>query len=139
MKKYVLIILAIITSTAAVAKVTEADVARDRAWAASQNPSVPQSVIDNQWDKYNNPPNETGGKSTYVRFSLNPPSDSVRSKTLKPTSTYICALSKIGGYYGRGLKGFDANVHESGSNWVLTVGKNCGGCDNWGEAICWTK
>ncbi|SGZ04445.1 hypothetical protein [Moritella viscosa] len=58
MKKYTLMLFAIISSTSALAKVTEADVARDMAWLARQNPSVPQSVIDKQWELYNDPPNE---------------------------------------------------------------------------------
>lgn len=66
MKQYALIILAIITSTSAVAQVTDADVAQDTAWAASQNPSVPQSQIDFQWNKYNKPPNEIEKKSQWI-------------------------------------------------------------------------
>lgn len=58
--------LAIITSTSVNAKITEADLARDQAWSASQNVSVPQSQIDSQWNNYNQPPNETEKGSQWM-------------------------------------------------------------------------
>ncbi|SHO23828.1 Periplasmic nitrate reductase [Moritella viscosa] len=70
MKKYTLILLAII-STSASARVTDADVVRDAAWAASQHTSVPQSEIDDQWERYNRPPNEVGG-STKITWDKMP-------------------------------------------------------------------
>lgn len=66
MKKYTLIMFAIIASTSVNAKVTEADLARDQAWYASQNVSVPQSQIDSQWNNYNKPPNEIEKKSPWI-------------------------------------------------------------------------
>ncbi|MGF1872023.1 hypothetical protein [Photobacterium indicum] len=125
----------------ATAKVTMEDVNRD---TEALNANVPdqaalQAKLESDWINFNNPPNEIGNKSSYVTYSLHPNSDTVKTKTLKPTSTYICALSKAGGYYRRGLKGFEAKVTESGSNWLFSVGKDCGGCDNWASAVCWTK
>ena len=85
------------------------------------------------------PYNSVSVKVSSATYYLRPPIGSSQTKTLAKTSTHTCALSKAGGYYGRGLKGFDAKVYKSGSYWKLTVGRNnCGGCDTWGEAICWT-
>ncbi len=69
MKIKILMFLAIITSTSAFAKVTEADLARDMAWAASQHTSVPQSEIDEQWEDFNKPPNIGGSaKVTWAQM-----------------------------------------------------------------------
>lgn len=60
MKKLLLLIPLCLLSTSSVARVTMEDVNRDMAWFAAQNPTVPQSVIDKQWDLYNQPPQEDG-------------------------------------------------------------------------------
>ncbi|PSU42835.1 hypothetical protein C9J12_28655 [Photobacterium frigidiphilum] len=130
MKKYALIILAIVTSASAMAKVTEADVARDTAWLASQNPSVPQSVIDNQWRYYNNPPNEVGQNTTVYQYSVRN-----GTKRLKPVNGYICTISRAYGYYHRGLKGIDVSVYQSGGYWYLKAASP--NSDNLGDATCW--
>jgi hypothetical protein len=58
MKKIFFTLVLSLLSTTSFAKVTVADVDRDSAWFAAQNPTVPQSDIDYQWDQFNKPPYE---------------------------------------------------------------------------------
>lgn len=60
MKKTLLAIMLSLLSTTSFAKVTDADVDRDSAWFAAQNPTVDQSVIDKLWKDFNKPPIEDG-------------------------------------------------------------------------------
>ena len=73
-----------------------------------------------------------------VEYSTGGETTSVITKTLKPTNGWACALSKVSGYYGRGLKGTDAHVYQSSGYWKLTSGRaSCGGCAVSAKAICW--
>lgn len=58
MKKLIILTLLSVCSLNVHAKVTVADVDRDSAWFAAQNTTVPQSIIDDQWTFYNQPPQE---------------------------------------------------------------------------------
>lgn len=131
MKKYTLILLAII-STSTLARITDADVVRDAAWAASQHTSVPQSEIDDQWRDFNKPPNEVGQNATVTQYSVRN-----GEKRLKPTGSHICVMSNAGGYYHRGLKGVDVNVFQRSGYWYLKASSSSS--DNWGAATCWNK
>lgn len=78
----------------------------------------------------------TPGKVT--TFTVGGESNSVRTIALKSTTGWACALSKVSGYYGRGLKGNYARIYQSGGYWRLTSGRaSCGGCSVSAEAICW--
>lgn len=66
MKKIYILILISLCSLQASAKVTIADVDRDTAWFAAQNPTVPQSDIDYQWN-LNKPPQEVDNKNWELR------------------------------------------------------------------------
>ncbi|CAK3641984.1 MULTISPECIES: hypothetical protein [Vibrio] len=80
----------------------------------------------------------SGASSQVVEFSTGGETTSVITKTLKPTNGWVCALSKVSGYYGRGLKGTDAHVYQSGGYWKLTSGRaSCGGCAVSAKAVCW--
>lgn len=79
-------------------------------------------------------------KLNFVEISSGGETTSVKTINLKPTSTWICALSKASGFYGRGLKGLDAQVFQSGGWWKLRSGRaGCGGCALATKAICWTR
>lgn len=69
MKKRLLLIPLCLLSTSSVARVTMEDVNRDMAWFAAQNPTVPQSVIDKQWNDYNQPPEEDANNSNRKWYS----------------------------------------------------------------------
>ncbi|MEZ9670536.1 hypothetical protein AB4282_04205 [Vibrio lentus] len=76
--------------------------------------------------------------SQAVNFSIGGEANSVRTINLKPVTGWACALSKVSGYYGRGLKGNYAHVYKAGSMWKLKSGRaSCGGCSVAAEAICW--
>ncbi|TKE89601.1 hypothetical protein FCV53_18520 [Vibrio sp. F12] len=73
-----------------------------------------------------------------VEYSTGGETTTVITKTLKSTNGWACALSKVSGYYGRGLKGTDAHVYQSGGYWRLKSGRaSCGGCAVSAKAICW--
>lgn len=84
-------------------------------------------------------PNESSTPSgQVVEFSTGGETTSVITKTLKPTNGWVCSLSKVSGYYGRGLKGTDAHVYQSGGYWRLRSGRaSCGGCAVSAKAVCW--
>lgn len=65
MKKIFFTLVLSLLSTTSFAKVTIADVDRDSAWLATQNTTVPQSVIDDQWRLYNKPPIEASTKNKW--------------------------------------------------------------------------
>ncbi|MGR5187068.1 hypothetical protein ACPV3S_17260 [Photobacterium damselae] len=54
-------------STTVYAKVTDADVDRDMRNLAAQNHFVTQGDIDNQWNWYNKPPNESNSTDWELR------------------------------------------------------------------------
>ncbi|TCT60438.1 hypothetical protein EDB44_11259 [Vibrio crassostreae] len=73
-----------------------------------------------------------------VNFSVGGEANTVRTIALKSTTGWACALSKVSGFYGRGLKGNYARVYQDGSVWKLKSGRaSCGGCSVSAEAICW--
>ena len=120
----------------AIAKVTLEDVYKaDEAQRAQDLAEFEQYKRD-----YSYPlePNESSTPSgQVVEFSTGGETTSVITKTLKPTNGWVCSLSKVSGYYGRGLKGTDAHVYQSGGYWRLKSGRaSCGGCAEIGRASC---
>ncbi|MCD9504063.1 hypothetical protein GLP37_17980 [Photobacterium phosphoreum] len=135
MKKLIIFTLLSICSLNVNAKVTVADVDRDSAWFAAQNTTIPQSVIDKQWDQFNQPPHEVNtGNVVVTRYSVNN-----GAKRLQPTSTHICVVGSAGGEYRRGLKGLNVTVEPRNGYWYLTAKHDSGGSNNWGTATCWNK
>lgn len=70
MKKIFFPLVLSLLSTTSFAKVTITDVDRDSAWFAAQNTTIPQSVIDKQWDQFNRPPIEVNtGKIETIKIT----------------------------------------------------------------------
>lgn len=79
-------------------------------------------------------------KASFTEYSSGGESTAVKTITMKPTSTWICTLNKVTGFYGRGLKGTVAQVYQSGGYWRLRSGRaSCGGCSVSASAICFTR
>lgn len=129
--KYALYIAMLIAFTPSHAKVTVEQAMQE----SRDGISPPSGYVDANTIPWNNtlPPNDFSGGavSTY--------SVSNGTKKLQPTSSHICAVGKAGGYYGRGLKGIEVNVYQSGGYWYLKAKHDSGGSDNWGAATCWSK
>ncbi len=140
MKKIVLVaalMSSAFASNAAFAKVTLED-----AYASEYEyyKSVKQNRAEYEKYLYSGlePPQSGSGSIQVVEFSSGSETTSIITKTLKPTNGWVCALSKVSGYYGRGLKGTDAHVYQSGGYWKLTSGRaSCGGCAVSAKATCW--
>lgn len=57
---------------------------------------------------------------------------------LERTNGWVCTLSGVSGFYGRGLKGFNLKIFKEDGYWKLSKGRGgCGGCSTGVEAICW--
>ena len=139
MKKMMVIIAAFSSalSYSALAKVTLED---GYASQAEYYESVKQNYAEYEKDLYDGLPRPQSGSGSVqvVEFSSGSESTSIITKTLKPTNGWVCALSKVSGFYGRGLKGTDAHVYQSGGYWKLTSGRaSCGGCAVSAKATCW--
>ncbi|WP_299144002.1 hypothetical protein [uncultured Vibrio sp.] len=120
----------------AMAKVTLEDVYRaDEAQRAQDLAEFEQYKRDYSYPLQPSVINPSG---QVVEFSTGGETTSVITKTLKPTNGWVCALSKVSGYYMRGLKGTTAEVFQSNGYWKLTSGRaSCGGCAVSANAICW--
>ena len=144
MKKLMILILTILTTSVVEARITDADIDRINAEARANllrtmpnalNPEIAQADIEQKWRLYNQPPEEVNSSNVVVtRYSV-----SNSATRLQPINTHICTLAQIGGFYGRGLKGIDVNVYQSAGYWWLSARHDSGGSSNWGEATCWNK
>lgn len=140
MKKVMLMIT--LMSGAIVSHTTLAKVTLEDGYASEADyyESVKQNRAEYEKDLYDGlePPQSGSGSVQVVEFSSGSESTSIITKTLKPTNGWVCALSKVSGFYGRGLKGTDAHVYQSGGYWKLTSGRaSCGGCAVSAKATCW--
>lgn len=66
MKKTLFIMLSLLSATS-FAQVTDADVEHDMQALANRNPTIAQSVINDQWRLYNKPPQEVDNKGWDLR------------------------------------------------------------------------
>ncbi|MEZ8995902.1 hypothetical protein AB4562_03840 [Vibrio sp. 10N.222.54.A1] len=136
MKKTLLLIPLLCISTGLLAKVTYDDALEsnqpfEEANAAVHNPPDTQGLSAGETP-------DGSASPQVVTFSTGAESTSIITKTLKPVNGWACSLSKVSGYYGRGLKGTTAEVFQSGGNWKLTSGRSsCGGCAVSASAVCW--
>lgn len=140
--KHIILIAALLSSSiisyTAYAKVTIEDGYKSEA-------DYYKSVKDNQaeyekglYTGLKDPQNSNQGAA--VEFSTGAETTSIITKTLKPVSSWMCTLSGVSGYYGRGLKGTTARVYQSSGYWRLTSGRaSCGGCAVSAKATCWPK
>lgn len=88
----------------------------------------------------NEPISNSDKKTNFFEFSTGSESTTQKIKKMLPTSGYICSLNRSTGYYGRGLKGMDAQVYQSGGYWYLKSGRaSCGGCATSAQAICFSR
>ncbi len=138
-----LILIAAILSSSLISYTTHAKVTLEDAYAseAEYYDSVKKNRAEYEKGLYTGLRDpENSSKGTAVEFSTGPETTSIITKTLKPTSGWVCALSGVSGYYGRGLKGTDARVFQDSGHWKLTSGRaSCGGCAVSAKATCWEK
>ena len=136
MKKIFFTLVLSLLSTTSFSKVTVTDVDRDSAWFAAQNTTIPQSIIDKQWDKFNRPPIEVNNSNRHYQTYSKKCVDFRNSETeLKPVAGYTCALTKIGGNY-RGYMEV-ADIIQRAGHWRLKM--TCGGTDIYATATCWNN
>ncbi|MEZ9361467.1 hypothetical protein AB4175_16510 [Vibrio cyclitrophicus] len=136
MKKVLLLLPLLCLSTGVLAKVTYED-----ALESARPYEEANTAVHNPPDDFGLTPDESPDGNTspqVVTFSTGAESTTIITKTLKPVNGWACSLSKVSGYYGRGLKGTTAEVFQSGGNWKLTSGRpSCGGCAVSASAVCW--
>lgn len=119
------------------AKVTMEDVNEDTAALSIGVPdqAYMQEELDYYWENFNKPPETNAGDGATVS------THSARNTTtkLKPISTHICSISRVYGYYHKGLKGINVHVYQNPTvgYWYMTAAST--NSDNLGDAICWTK
>ncbi|MEZ8822532.1 hypothetical protein AB4425_17310 [Vibrio sp. 10N.261.51.A1] len=139
MKEMMVIIAAVscALSYSALAKVTLED---GYASEAEYWDSVKKNRAEYEKDLYTGleVPENPSNSVKVVEFSTGAETTSIITKTLKPVNGWVCSLSGVSGYYGRGLKGTDAKVYQSSGYWKLTSGRaSCGGCAVSAKATCW--
>nr|WP_102459522.1 hypothetical protein [Vibrio lentus]PMI59543.1 hypothetical protein BCU43_10350 [Vibrio lentus] len=122
------------------AAVTVEDILKSQQTIKAPNGMKDPNNYDISRTDVNEPISNSDKKTNFFEFSTGSESTTQKIKKMLPTSGYICSLNRSTGYYGRGLKGMDAQVYQSGGYWYLKSGRaSCGGCATSAQAICFSR